>query len=147
MTADEERATFEQWARKQWNSFTVSKRADRFVEAYAWMYECFHYDDDFGMALLAGALFPLTLSPDQWRELIRARVVYDLWYEWNRMQVVAEGLIGTDDEIQSAAVHRSFDKMHCSLTDAVEGGDLNHVVTYHISRAAPYKDLEQVDKV
>jgi hypothetical protein len=125
-----ERAAFEQWAPRQWKALSIDERAEMFVRAHDRVAEIFR--DDLGQILLAGASLPGNFSAVYWREMIRAFVAGDLWYKWNEMQVVAEGLIGIDHEISAAAVDRSFDAEHSQLTDAVESGELNHVVAYHV---------------
>jgi hypothetical protein len=55
-----ERAAFEQWARKEWNSLTVEKRAARFARANERVKEHPYNDDpDLGLVLLAGGAHPL----------------------------------------------------------------------------------------
>jgi len=132
-----ERAGFEQWATRQWNALPVAERARRLVTAHDRVQDRFR--DDLGLILLAGASLPGNFSGDEWRELIRELVVEHLWYEWNRIQVVAEGLIGTDDEIDKAACIRLDAAELAYLVGAIERGELNTVVTYHVDSEIAFR--------
>lgn len=138
-TIETERAAFEEWARRQWASLCVHERAKRFECAHAYVEYRWGRGDGFGLVLLAGGLFPYHASSDERREMIRAQVVDELWCDWNQIQVVAEGLIGTDAEIGDAACDRMDDDAHMDFTASLAATEyehpLNHVVTYHVDKA------------